>query len=236
MMPGRAKLVILERLLLITGSVLLAVFGAAMIHRYVSSHSALHEFERARSTVSDPAGSLDLSGTERVDFSLWSPKRIREYQESLVVDKNLPMAVLRIDKLGLRVPVFAGTDDLTLNRGAGWIDWTARPGELGNIGISAHRDGFFRKLKDISEGDSIELITLRGKAVYVVDQIEIVKPENGEVLQPRSVPSVTLVTCYPFYFVGSAPERYIVHAGLKQQIGNEKSQDGSAFVRTTEAK
>lgn len=109
-----------------------------------------------------------------------------------------------------------GTDDVTLNRGVGWIPGTARPLESGNIGIAGHRDGFFRGLKDISVGDVLELESAGSYASYSVDEIEIVEPKDAAVLRPRAKPAITLVTCYPFYFVGSAPNRFIVHAALTQ--------------------
>jgi sortase A len=114
----------------------------------------------------------------------------------------------------LEVPVFEGTDDFTLNLGAGRIIGTAKPGSSGNIGIAAHRDGFFRGLKDIQEGDEIDLVTAGRRAAYLVDSIRIVTPDDVSVLHARERPSLTLVTCYPFYFVGSAPNRYIVQASL----------------------
>ena len=156
-----------------------------------------------------------------MDFSLWSETRIREYKETLSIEKPLPWAVLGISKLRIRVPVFDGTDDLVLNRGAGWIVGTARPGQAGNIGIAGHRDGFFRGLKDIVVGDAVELETLQERATYLVDQIEIVSPERVEVLRPRAAPSLTLVTCYPFYFIGSAPQRFIVHATLDRTVATK---------------
>jgi sortase A len=130
------------------------------------------------------------------------------------------MAVLKIAKLKLRVPVFEGTSDLILNRGVGWIEGTAKPGDAGNgnIGMAGHRDGFFRGFKDIALGDEVELSTLGSVKLYAVDSTEIVDPENVGVLRPRGVPSLTLVTCYPFYFVGDAPQRFIVHATLKRQV------------------
>jgi sortase A len=112
------------------------------------------------------------------------------------------------------VPVFDGTDELILNRGAGRIAGTAKPGQSGNIGIAAHRDGFFRSLKDIRVGDRIELRAQTNEFLYAVDDIEIVQPTDVSVLRNRPSPSVTLVTCYPFYFVGDAPQRYIVHASM----------------------
>jgi sortase A len=172
--------------------------------RSLSSRLALKAFDQAQA-----ARELE---NENVDFSLWSEQRVRAYKESRSIEKQLPWAVLRISKLRIRVPVWDGTDELILNRGAGWIVGTAKPGQGGNIGIAGHRDGFFRGLKDIALGDAIELATLEERATYIVDQIQIVSPESVEVLQPRRAPALTLVTCYPFYFVGSAPQRFIVRA------------------------
>jgi len=101
-----------------------------------------------------------------------------------------------------------------LNRAVGQIDGTSSPGETGTIGIAGHRDGFFRGLKDIVKGDTIELETQQQKFKYVVDMISVVDPNDVSVLQSRERPSVALVTCYPFYFIGSAPKRYIVEGSL----------------------
>ncbi len=149
-----------------------------------------------------------------VDYSLWDEGRIEEYEESLGHDFGPPLAIVRIPALDLQVPLLEGTDDLVLNRGVGRIVGTARPGELGNIGIAGHRDGFFRGLKDIGEGDTIELETLTATDIYRIDKITIVTPQDVHVLEHQSVPTLTLVTCYPFYFVGKAPKRYIVSATL----------------------
>jgi sortase A len=87
--------------------------------------------------------------------------------------------------------------------------------------MAGHRDGFFRALKDIALGDTIELTTTGGSFPYAVDELEIVTPADVRVLKPRGRPSVTLVTCYPFYFVGDAPQRFIVHASMQQPKGGE---------------
>ena len=105
-----------------------------------------------------------------------------------------------------------GTDDRTLDRAVGHIEDTAQPGTDGNSGIAGHRDGFFRGLKDIVPGDAIELDTLQGKDVYRVERTWVVDPEDVSVLDPTPARALTLVTCYPFYFVGSAPQRFIVRA------------------------
>jgi sortase A len=110
------------------------------------------------------------------------------------------------------VAVLGGTDDWTLNRAVGHIEGTAGPGAAGNSGIAGHRDGFFRGLKDVAVGDAIELETLGAVHHYRVTRTWIVEPDDVSVLDPTASPAVTLVTCYPFYFVGSAPQRFIVRA------------------------
>ena len=120
--------------------------------------------------------------------------------------------MLRIPKVRLEVPVLPGTDDLTLDRGVGHIEYTVQPGTDGNSGIAGHRDSFFRGLKDIAIGDLIELDTKQGTDVYRVERTWIVNPEDVSVLDPTPMRALTLVTCYPFYYVGSAPQRFIVRA------------------------
>jgi sortase A len=146
------------------------------------------------------------------DQQLWSPERVKAFSESLLHPGPAPIAILRIRRLGVDVAVLEGTDDATLNRGAGHIEDTAAPGDNGNAGIAAHRDGFFRPLKDIRADDELEIETRRGVTRYRVERTWIVDPEDVSVLDPTPVPAVTLVTCYPFYFVGSAPQRFIVRA------------------------
>ena len=96
----------------------------------------------------------------------------------------------------------------------GRIIGTARLGEAGNTGIAGHRDGFFRGLKDIAPGDTVELKLPSQVYQYVVENIQITSPDDVNVLRPKAEASLTLVTCYPFYFVGSAPQRYIVSASF----------------------
>ncbi|HXY48654.1 MAG TPA: class D sortase [Terriglobales bacterium] len=201
----------LERLLLIVGLLMLGIYVGARIHGIVLSRAELQRFEDQRSAVREEEASGGLV-VKPPDFRLWSEKRVKDYQESLAAHFSPGTAVLRIPKIHLEVPVLEGTDDLSLNRGVGLIAGTSRPGGEGNIGIAGHRDGFFRGLKDVALGDAVEIETLEGTISYVIDRIVIVPPSDVSVLAPRSRPSVTLVTCYPFYFVGSAPQRYIVQA------------------------
>jgi len=209
------KMKTLERLLITFGALLLFIYALARIQGFVLSRM---EIERSKS---QQLLAQELKGgtlaNKSPDFSFWSSKRIRAYQESLASHFQPAVALLRIPRIHLEVPVLEGTDDLTLNRAVGHIAGTTAPGESGNIGIAGHRDGFFRGLKDVVAGDKIEILTQKETTTYVIDQITIVNPTNVSVLAPRSRASVTLVTCYPFYFIGSAPQRYIVQASLPGQ-------------------
>jgi sortase A len=203
----------IERLLLIVGVLLIAIYTAAYIHRTILSRAELKRFQQAQKPqVVRAVADFRTDAETHSDFSTWSEKRIAAYEQSLAEHVDPPLAVLRIPKVNLEVPVLEGTDDLILNRGVGHIVGTVQPGEEGNIGIAGHRDGFFRVLKDVGPGDTIEVVTQSRIDKYIVDRVVLVKPDDVSVLQPRSISSLTLVTCYPFYYIGSAPERYIVQA------------------------
>jgi sortase A len=206
----------LERSFLIGGLLLLTIYAAVRIHGILMSRVALQKFVTVQQPLraNPPSDNAEQLTAAPPNFALWSGKRVKEYQESLMMQFSPALAILRVPKIHLEVPVLEGTDDLTLNRGVGRIPGTARLEEKGNVGIAGHRDGFFRGLKDVSTGDSIDLVTPKGIEKYMVDRVLIVKPSDTSVLQPRTEPSLTLVTCYPFYFVGSAPQRYIVQAVL----------------------
>ncbi len=119
---------------------------------------------------------------------------------------------LDIPRIGLSVAVLQGTNSRTLSLGAGHIEGTALPGAIGNIAIAGHRDTFFRALKDVRGQDEIQLQTSTGLFRYHVDWVKVVEPENVSVLAASTEAEITLVTCYPFYFVGAAPNRFIVRA------------------------
>jgi sortase A len=153
-----------------------------------------------------------------VDTSLWSPARIARYHEvSRMKFADTAIATVRIPRLGLEAAIFRGSDELTLDRGVGWIPSTAPPGSTGNVGIAAHRDSFFRPLKDITLDDRIELRTGNTVRTYRVSTMTVVKPTQVEVLAPTSDAVLTLVTCYPFYTQGEAPNRLIVRAVAESQ-------------------
>lgn len=208
---------LLERLLWGAGLLLLLGVAGALAHRALSSRIDLARFDEARAGSGAPPpapapapGVLEEPAVS--DFSLWAPGRIKGYQESLAQGAPLPLAVLEIPRLNLRVAVLEGTDEVSLNRGLGHIAGTALPGQPGNVGLAGHRDGFFRCLQDIRQGDRLRLVLVGATEEYEVVGTRVVAPTEVSVLAPTPGPTVTLVTCYPFYFVGSAPQRFIVTA------------------------
>ena len=225
-----------QRVLLAVGLTLLIAFFAVLAYREVGSRLAVRSFHRAENpepSVVTPAAPLALS-TAPPDYSLWSNKRIAGFQDSLAKQFAPPVALLRIPKLKVDVAVFDGTDELILNRGVGRIIGSARVGQTGNVnvGIAGHRDGFFRCLKDIAVGDIVMLSEPSTHTVYYVDQIEIVTPDDVSVLAPRAAPSITLVTCYPFYYSGDAPQRFIVHCSRR---GSPTADPATAGLNNQEA-
>ena len=117
-----------------------------------------------------------------------------------------------IPRLGMSIAILEGTKPRVLRLGVGHIEGTVLPGELGNSGIAGHRDTFFRDLQDIQADDEIQVQTLAGLYRYNVDWVKVVAPDDVGVLAPSGESTLTLVTCYPFYLVGAAPKRFVVHA------------------------
>ena len=200
------------------GVVLLTAFVLLRGWGDYQSWSDISAFEQAVASESTPVAQSADSGATRYspepDYALWSSKRINDYHAGNAQRDDPPLAIMSIAKLDLKVPVYNGTDEINLNRGAGRIKGTARIDSAGNLGIAGHRDGFFRVLKDIEIGDSIDMLTHQGKSEFVVSSITIVDPTDVSVLAATDNSTITLVTCYPFYFVGHAPKRYIVKGEL----------------------
>lgn len=224
----------IQIVLMITGISLLAIFVTAHIYRKLLSQIAVEQFRKVEAQrVPERSAKSFAERHFTFDFDLWSPQRIADYEKSLTANLEPPIAILRIAKAHLEVPVLNGVDDLTLNRGVGYIPGTAYPGEPGNVGIAGHRDGFFRVLKNVETGDMVELETLDRIETYRINDIVIVDKKDSSVLRPSSIPILTLVTCYPFYFIGNAPKRYIVVAslitsGLPRDV-NQTSNTSSAL-------
>jgi len=177
----------LQRLLFSVAAVLLGYCGFVWAEGWVFQHREEARFERLVHAGASPAA-LPAVG-----------------QDGLIGRIEVP-------RLEVSVVVIEGTDWAVLQHAAGHIPGTALPGEPGNVGISAHRDTFFRPLRNIRANDEVTVTTLRGEYRYRVVSTEIVKPDDVGVLKAGIGETLTLVTCYPFYFVGAAPRRFIVRA------------------------
>ncbi len=196
----------LERLLFVCGVLLLSVYLSACAYR---SH-----FQAEQERIFRAELERGLVAEEEHDQSEWSPERVRRYEErrGTSITRVARLGRLEIPSLDLSVMLLDGTDDETLDRAVGHIEGTALPGRPGNLGIAGHRDGFFRGLRHLELGDELMLTTLDGVAHYQVVEFSIVDPDRVDVLLPGDGTSMTLVTCYPFYYVGDAPQRFIVRA------------------------
>lgn len=209
-MRGAVRIVELSAWIL--GITLLCVYGVIRYRQTQASEASIAAFQLTHQDEADPAAGVVANEDPRVDMSTWSAQRIAAYRASASPDV-VPEALLRLPRLRLTVPVFADTSEPNLNRGAGFIEGTRHSGAAaGNVGIAAHRDGFFRSLKDVRVGDTLLLEEPSFTYVYEVVATRVVAPTDVEVLQQTARATVTLVTCYPFYFVGSAPQRFIVQA------------------------
>jgi sortase A len=202
--PRPRALLLVERAAWGLGLTCVLAWGALRVDGLAGARHELDRFEQLQSR--------SLQSTGEPDLSLWDDERIGAWRDALNEPAPPPLAVMRIPKIRLEVAVLPGTDDFTLNRAVGHITGTALPGHNGNSGIAGHRDGFFRGLKDMVVGDAIEVETLEGTETYHIERMWVVKPEDVSVLEPTAARAVTLVTCFPFYHVGPAPERFIVRA------------------------
>jgi sortase A len=138
--------------------------------------------------------------------------RVRAENPPIKVVPGSLLGRIEISSIGLAAMVMEGIGDKTLRLAVGHIPGTPIPGQQGNVGLAAHRDTFFRGLRNVHKDDEIILTTLYRSYRYRVDSTQIVEPEDIEVLAPTADDFLTLVTCYPFYFVGPAPRRFIVRA------------------------
>ena len=192
----RRPLQVLSLLLMAAGAVLL--FQGARVYL----ESRLGQSEASRQFEEDPSPPV---GTTRLS----KPVRPRDGES---------FARLSIPRLEAELYVVEGDDSGDLRRGPGHLPGTAMPGDDGNCVIAGHRDTHFRVLKDIRKGDDIILQTSRGQFLYRVERTQIVPPTNTAPLQPTSRAELNLITCYPFYYVGAAPKRFVVEAQLAGEV------------------
>ena len=202
----RRRLRWLERLLILVGVVCVGYFF------YTYAEARLYQaFEdRELDKILNEAAVRGTSGTASADVEGGSravPRRI--FPPGGTVGR------IEIPRLGVSAVIRAGIDARTLRLAVGYIPGTALPGDPGNFGLAGHRDTFFRKLRDINPDDEIRIVTTDGVFRYHVQRTSIVMPQDVGVLDPTNYPALTLVTCYPFNYIGSAPKRFIVRAALQ---------------------
>lgn len=232
----------MDNLLLIAGLLALAFYGCARLYTFTYQAFEAYSFDEqlagktpsVSGFVSHLAGrtnALEQSAPKADDGTGilrnvvfapvvipddkdWAPDRLRAFKAAKNPSPGSVLGRLAIPAVDLSVMLLQGTDNWTLNRAVGHIEGTALPGHPGNIGIAGHRDGFFRPLKEISRNAIVTLTTLKGRFFYRVRSINIVKPNDVRLLAPTTRPTLTLVTCYPFHYVGDAPDRYVVTAEM----------------------
>lgn len=181
------------------GALMCAGYAAALLAGEIGRRNDVATFENAaRFTAPSP------------DLSLWSPARIDKFTASMRLPISEPIGILRVSALQLTVPLYAESTELHLNRGVTLIAGMSGPDEGGNVGIAGHRDGYFRVLKNIQRGDLVELQTRAHAHRYRIVATDIVDASDHEMLEDTEEPTLTLVTCYPFYHVGHAPQRFVV--------------------------
>ena len=188
---GTSALLWLERLLLLIGAAALGYF------LYVNIETRLYQA---------------MENRELDTILAAGPPAMPLLSAAPVIIPGSAIGRIEIPRLGVSSVIRAGVDARTLRLAVGHIPGTALPGRSGNTGLAGHRDTFFRKLQDIRTFDEIRIVTTAGTFSYEVERTRIVKPEDTWVLEDTSIPSVTLVTCYPFTYLGSAPDRFIVRA------------------------
>lgn len=206
-------------LLTVAGLVLLGIWGAAQLsERYYQARAERSLEEQMRQ---------QRAQSESRSQTMTPPVPSEEIPQPKPGARGTAVGRLEIPRLGVSVMVLEGDDDQTLSRGAGRIPGTALPGTPGNIGIAAHRDTFFRPLASIKPGDRIVLTTPEnGTQTYTVEWHRVVDPDETTVLARTETNSLTLVTCYPFHYVGPAPQRWIVRAHAVERAETSKPNNG----------
>ena len=199
-----------SRVLIAAGAIGLALVAG------VRGDSALG-VQRARAELEAEFAAVEAPEPDTRD---WSATRRAQWEASRTARTGTPVGRLTIPAVGLEVVVLDGTDELSLNRGVGRIEGTRIES---NLGIAGHRDGFFRALRNVAEYDLITLETPRSSYTYEVRSLSVVSPEDVQVLAPTPGPTLTLVTCHPFFVLGHASKRFIVQA-VRVETGELRSE------------
>jgi len=196
----------------VAGALILSGYGVLVVQAHMYRVSEIRRFNSQLTQLASKTPSLEAITDEKVPVS--TPTVSSPVATTPVTPSSEPvLGILEIPRLGIETPVLEGIDDGTLRRAVGHIPGTSLPADgIGNIGIAGHRDTLFRPLKDVEQKDVILLKTLAGNHRYLVNSIRVVEPDNVTVLKKMDQRTLTLITCYPFNFVGAAPLRFVVQA------------------------
>ena len=205
----------LGRVLVLSGAAALLWCGYVVAEGYVvqqSAHRQLHSMRAARTTTAPIRAELPAAP----DGEMAPPPAEARSSLSMIVRPMEPTAAavgeLAIPRLEFSAVVFEGTTAGTLRVGLGHLEDTPLPGRPGNVAVVGHRDSFFRPLRNLEEGDDIWFDTVDQRVRYRVSWLRVVDPHELSVLDPTPEPALTLVTCFPFEFLGPAPYRFVVRA------------------------
>jgi len=201
-----------QYLLFVIGILALSYAGFALLDARLYQAYQSWRFERAVKRMETPIGSPEHVRPQILPADSEAANHTRAESPGIAGRSGSPLGRIEISSIGLMAIILEGTDDKTLRRAVGHISGTPLPGQPGNVAIAGHRDTFFRPLRNIRKDDEVTLATLNGSYRYHVDSTKVVDPEDTEVLDGSQNAILTLVTCYPFTFVGSAPKRFIVRA------------------------
>jgi sortase A len=199
-------------LFLIIGILALSYVGFALLDTRIYQAYENWRFQQALKGLKPSIGSDDHLPPSLLPPGLAEANRALAESLGIAGRGSSPLGRIEISTIGLGAMILEGTDDVTLRRAVGHIPGTPLPGQQGNVVLAGHRDTFFRALRNIGKDDEITLTTLSGSYSYRVDSTRVVEPEDTKVLDDSDDPILTLVTCFPFDFVGSAPRRFIVRA------------------------
>jgi sortase A len=200
-----------QRFFFVVGALALIYCATVLLERWLFQAYQTWRFERALKDAQTAARTLPQPASPPLSAKAEAD---RAHAETFGIDglAGSPLGRIEIKSIGLGAMIMEGIDGKTLRHAVGHIPGTPLPGQQGNVALAGHRDTFFRGLRNIHKDDEITLTTLNGTYRYRVDSTRVVKPEDTYVLDNSVDAVLTLVTCYPFYFLGPAPQRFVVRA------------------------
>jgi sortase A len=212
--PGRTRSILRwsQYFFLVVGILALGYCAYVLLEARVYQAYQSRRFQQAVNDAEIPVAGVELPGTPAMAAGPLVPPSAPLKKITRVARPDFPLGRIEIPRIGLAAMIMEGLDGGTLRRGVGHVPGTPLPGQPGNVALAGHRDTFFRPLRDIRNDDEITLTTLDGSYLYRVDLIGVVEPGDVGVLDNSSDAVLTLVTCYPLYYLGPAPRRFIVRA------------------------